>query len=119
VVDQHDADDCFRNLLEGAILVSIVLYLFLGNVRAAAIVAIVIPLALLATFIGLRMRGISANLLSLGAMDFGIIVDGAVNRGRKYFSQAFRTPGQTRPADIKKGDTGGGDEVGRPRFSRC
>ncbi len=68
----------FKNLLEGAILVMIVLYLFLGNLRAAAIVASVIPLALLSTFIGLRFRGLPANLLSLGAMDFGIIVDGAV-----------------------------------------
>jgi len=68
----------FRNLLEGALLVTIVLYVFLRSGRAAGIVATVIPLALLATFIGLRLRGIPANLLSLGAMDFGIIVDGAV-----------------------------------------
>src|SRR5262249_42320891 len=68
----------FRNLLEGALLVTLVLYVFLRNARAAAIVAAMIPLALLATFIGLRLRGIPANLLSLGAMDFGIIVDGAV-----------------------------------------
>src|SRR5207342_1785409 len=57
---------------------SLVLYIFLRNARAAAIVAIIIPLSLLASFIGLRIRGIPANLLSLGAMDFGIIVDGAV-----------------------------------------
>ena len=68
----------FRNLLEGAVLVTIVLFLFLGSIRAAGIVAVIIPLSLLATFIGLRIRGIPANLLSLGAMDFGIIVDGAV-----------------------------------------
>jgi len=68
----------FKNLLEGALLVTVVLYLFLGNFRAAGIVAVVIPLSLLATFIGLRLRAIPANLLSLGAMDFGIIVDGAV-----------------------------------------
>lgn len=68
----------FKNLLEGAVLVMIVLYLFLGNLRAAAIVAAIIPLALLSTFMGLRIRGLPANLLSLGAMDFGIIVDGAV-----------------------------------------
>src|SRR5262249_22713985 len=68
----------FRNLLEGALLVTFVLFLFLGNLRAAGIVAVVIPLSLLAAFIGLRIRGIPANLLSLGAMDFGIIVDGAV-----------------------------------------
>ena len=68
----------FRNLLEGAALVAVVLFLFMGNLRAAGIVAVIIPLSLLATFIGLRIRGIPANLLSLGAMDFGIIVDGAV-----------------------------------------
>ena len=68
----------FSNLVEGALLVSIVLWLFLGNLRAAAIVALTIPLALLATFLGLTFLGIPANLLSLGAMDFGIIVDGAV-----------------------------------------
>ena len=68
----------FKNLAEGAMLVTFVLLLFLGNFRAAAIVAFIIPLSLLATFIGLTWRGIPANLLSLGAMDFGIIVDGAV-----------------------------------------
>jgi cobalt-zinc-cadmium resistance protein CzcA len=68
----------FTNLLEGALLVCLVLYLFLSNFRAAAIVALVIPLSLLATFLGLKIVGIPANLLSLGAMDFGIIVDGAV-----------------------------------------
>src|SRR5207249_2677687 len=68
----------FKNLAEGAILVTFVLLLFLGNLRAAFIVALMIPLSLLATFVGLTWRGIPANLLSLGAMDFGIIVDGAV-----------------------------------------
>lgn len=68
----------FTNLLEGALLVTLVLYLFLADLRAAAIVGAIIPLALLGTFIGLTFAGIPANLLSLGAMDFGIIVDGAV-----------------------------------------
>lgn len=68
----------FTNLLEGALLVMLVLYLFLADLRAAAIVASIIPLALMGTFIGLTLAGIPANLLSLGAMDFGIIVDGAV-----------------------------------------
>ncbi|MCE1240616.1 MAG: CusA/CzcA family heavy metal efflux RND transporter [Azonexaceae bacterium] len=68
----------FSNLLEGAALVMLVLYLFLADFRAAGIVASIIPLALLGTFIGLSLVGIPANLLSLGAMDFGIIVDGAV-----------------------------------------
>ena len=68
----------FSNLTEGAMLVTLILFLFLGNLRAALIVAAIIPLALLATFLGLTFVGIPANLLSLGAMDFGIIVDGGV-----------------------------------------
>ena len=68
----------FKNLTEGALLVLLVLYLFLGSLRSAGIVALIIPLSLLSTFVGLKLRGIPANLLSLGAMDFGIIVDGAV-----------------------------------------
>jgi len=68
----------FRNLVEGALLVSLVLYLFLSNLRASLAVVVIIPLSLLATFLGLKIMGVPANLLSLGAMDFGIIVDGAV-----------------------------------------
>jgi cobalt-zinc-cadmium resistance protein CzcA len=68
----------FHNLVEGALLVSLVLYLFLSNLRASLAVVVVIPLALLSTFMGLKIMGVPANLLSLGAMDFGIIVDGAV-----------------------------------------
>jgi len=68
----------FKNLVEGALLVSLVLYLFLSNLRASLAVVVVIPLSLLATFLGLKIMGVPANLLSLGAMDFGIIVDGAV-----------------------------------------
>ena len=68
----------FRNLVEGALLVALVLYLFLSNFRASLAVVVIIPLALLSTFLGLKIMGVPANLLSLGAMDFGIIVDGAV-----------------------------------------
>ncbi len=68
----------FGNLIEGALLVTFVLLLFLGNLRAALIVACIIPLAVLSTFVGLTFLHLPANLLSLGAMDFGIIVDGAV-----------------------------------------
>jgi cobalt-zinc-cadmium resistance protein CzcA len=67
-----------NNLLEGAALVVAVLFALLGNVRAAVITAMVIPLAMLFTFTGMVKAGISANLMSLGALDFGIIVDGAV-----------------------------------------
>jgi cobalt-zinc-cadmium resistance protein CzcA len=66
------------NLLEGAALVVAVLFVFLGNIRAAVITALVIPLSMLFTFSGMVKGGISANLMSLGALDFGIIVDGAV-----------------------------------------
>jgi cobalt-zinc-cadmium resistance protein CzcA len=67
-----------RNLVEGAALVVVLLTLFLYNLRAALIVALTIPLSLLFAFIFMDLRGIPANLLSLGAIDFGIIVDGAV-----------------------------------------
>jgi len=67
-----------KNLLEGAVLVIVVLFLFLGNIRAALITATVIPLAMLFTFTGMVGQKVSANLMSLGALDFGIIVDGAV-----------------------------------------
>jgi cobalt-zinc-cadmium resistance protein CzcA len=68
----------FRNLLEGAVLVCVVLFAFMLSVRASLIVASAIPLSLAASFIYLKTRGMSANLLSMGAVDFGIIVDGAV-----------------------------------------
>jgi cobalt-zinc-cadmium resistance protein CzcA len=67
-----------KNLSEAGLLVVAVLLLFLGNVRAALLVASVIPLSLLAGFIGMRWFGVTANLMSLGAVDFGMIVDGAV-----------------------------------------
>ena len=67
-----------RNLLEGAALVTLVLFVFLLDLRAALIVGAIIPLSLLSAFIYLKLRGMSANLLSMGAVDFGIIVDGAV-----------------------------------------
>ncbi len=67
-----------NNLFEGAALVIVVLFISLGNLRAALITALVIPLSMLFTFSGMVTNHVSANLLSLGALDFGIIVDGAV-----------------------------------------
>lgn len=67
-----------KNLLEGALLVIAILFIFLGNIRAALITMCVIPLAMLMTFTGMVGNKISANLMSLGALDFGIIIDGAV-----------------------------------------
>jgi cobalt-zinc-cadmium resistance protein CzcA len=67
-----------KNLLEGALLVIAVLFLLLGNLRAALITALAIPLSMLLTAIGMVQAGVSGNLMSLGAVDFGLIVDGAV-----------------------------------------
>jgi cobalt-zinc-cadmium resistance protein CzcA len=67
-----------KNLLEGALLVIVVLFLLLGNIRAALITAAVIPITMLMTITGMLRAGVSGNLMSLGALDFGLIVDGAV-----------------------------------------
>src|SRR5262245_5658547 len=111
----------FHNLAEGAILVTAVLLVFLGSARAALIVAIMIPLSLLATFTGLTLRGIPANLLSLGAMDFGIIVDGAVivveNIFRKLAEHSTHQRDFKRDLrSLKKVILEGTAEVGRPTF---
>ncbi len=81
--DQSDVIDITlktvrRNLLEAGLLVAAILFIFLGEVRAALIVAAVIPFSLLFGFMGMAYFGIGANLMSLGALDFGMIVDGAV-----------------------------------------
>lgn len=104
----------FKNLAEGALLVSLVLYLFLGRLRPAAIVAVVIPLALLGTFIGLKIKGIPANLLSLGAMDFGIIVDGAVIVVENIFRRVSHGVASTE--SFKNVIAEAASEVGRPTF---
>jgi cobalt-zinc-cadmium resistance protein CzcA len=104
----------FRNLVEGALLVTLVLYVFLRNGRAAGIVAVVIPLALLATFIGLRLRGIPANLLSLGAMDFGIIVDGAVIVVENVFRTLANQGTQRDRESVRQAILDATAQVGRP-----
>jgi cobalt-zinc-cadmium resistance protein CzcA len=104
----------FKNLAEGAILVSLVLFLFLGRWRPAAIVAIIIPLSLLATFIGLKLKGIPANLLSLGAMDFGIIVDGAVIVVENIFRRISHE--RQKFESFKELVAEAAAEVGRPTF---
>jgi len=104
----------FKNLGEGALLVCLVLYLFLGRIRPAAIVATLIPLSLLATFIGLTIKGIPANLLSLGAMDFGIIVDGAVIVVENIFRHASHE--RHRYGNFKELVAAAAAQVGRPTF---
>src|SRR5581483_11665099 len=67
-----------HNLIEGIIFVTLIVFIFMADWRTTVIVSIIIPLALLFAFICLRLKGMSANLLSMGAIDFGIIIDGAV-----------------------------------------
>ncbi|WP_305805309.1 CusA/CzcA family heavy metal efflux RND transporter [Stenotrophomonas sp. YIM B06876] len=106
----------FGNLVEGAVLVFLVLWLFLYNARAALIVAAMMPLALLSTFLGLTLWGVPANLLSLGAMDFGIIIDGAVIVTEHIVARlALLPPGsdrKTRYSTVLSATS----EVGRPTF---
>ena len=99
-----------RNLIEGAVIVLLVLVIFLGNVRAGLIVASVIPLAMLFAFILMRLTGVSANLMSLGAIDFGIVVDGSIVilegilahvYGKDFMGRTF-TQGEM-DAEIEKG----------------
>lgn len=84
-----------KNLLEGALLVIVVLFIFLGNIRAALLTAAVIPVAMLMTITGMVQTKVSANLMSLGALDFGLIVDGAViivENCLRRLSQQGKTP---------------------------
>jgi len=111
------------NLIEGGLLVIAVLLLFLGNVRAALIVAATIPLSLLCAFLGMRWLGLSANLMSLGAIDFGMIVDGAVVMTEHFVKDLHSLPAEENnpldgPArqsrDIRNRITHAAQEVGRP-----
>jgi cobalt-zinc-cadmium resistance protein CzcA len=100
-----------RNLIEGGVLVTAVLFLFLGNVRAALLVTAVIPLSMLVAFLGMNAFGITANLMSLGAIDFGMIVDGAVVMMENSMRRLQHRPaGTTAFEEIRAG----GHEVARP-----
>ena len=104
----------FKNLIEGALLVALVLYLFLSNLRASLAVVVVIPLSLLATFLGLKIMGVPANLLSLGAMDFGIIVDGAVIVVENIMHQLSMRKESMTDDERKNVIANATNEVGRP-----
>jgi heavy metal efflux system protein len=90
------------NLLEGALLVIVVLFAFLGNLRAALITAAVIPLAMLATITGMVQNRVSANLMSLGALDFGLIVDGAVIIVENCIRRLGEAHAVSRPLSLKE-----------------
>ena len=101
-----------RNLLRGMVLVVLVLVFFLYDLRAGLIVATAIPLALLFAFVCLDLRGVSANLLSIGAVDFGILVDGAVVMVENIFRQVAARQGQ--PLKIMEVIADAAAEVDRP-----
>jgi cobalt-zinc-cadmium resistance protein CzcA len=104
----------FTNLLEGGLLVTLILFLFLRNIRASLITASVIPLSLLVAFVAMRRFGVSANLMSLGALDFGLMVDASVvmmdNFVRKIGYREKAPDGETRLSLMREAAF----EVGRP-----
>lgn len=99
-----------KNLIEAGVLVVMVLLLFLGNIRAALIVACVIPISMLFGFAGMAMFGVSANLMSLGAVDFGMIVDGAVVMMENSVRRISHHHGEPVPGTIRAA----AHEVARP-----
>ncbi len=99
-----------RNLVEAGVLVTIVLLLFLGNLRAAIVVAATIPLSMMFGFLGMAALGISANLMSLGAVDFGMVVDGAVVMMENSMRRIAHEPGRSRRETIRDA----AQEVARP-----
>jgi cobalt-zinc-cadmium resistance protein CzcA len=103
-----------HNLTEGIVLVAIILFLFLGNLRGAFIVALTIPFSLLFASICLDLRHIPANLLSLGALDFGMVVDGAVVMVENIVRHLNRREADTRPTRERIREAG--HEVQRPVF---
>jgi cobalt-zinc-cadmium resistance protein CzcA len=103
-----------ENLLRGMLLVVVILIFFLYDMRAGLIVAATIPLALLFAFICLDLQGASANLLSIGAIDFGILVDGAVVMVENIFRQIALREGE--PFDIRQVVRDAAAEVDRPLF---
>jgi cobalt-zinc-cadmium resistance protein CzcA len=107
-----------RNLFEGGLLVVAILLLFLGNLRAALLVTATIPLSLLCAFLGMRWLGLSANLMSLGAIDFGMIVDGSVVMTEHFVATLHDADGRGRKprsrAELARHLVAAAREVARP-----
>ncbi|MCC7075356.1 MAG: efflux RND transporter permease subunit [Deltaproteobacteria bacterium] len=100
------------NLFEGGILVIAVLLLLLGNIRAGLLVAVAIPLSMLTAFIGMNAMGLSGNLMSLGAIDFGLIVDGSVVIVENIVRRLAHN--RTQPGEVEREVTLAAKEVARP-----
>ena len=105
-----------HNLTEGMILVVLILFLFLGNIRGAIIVALTIPFALLYAATSLKLAGIPANLLSLGALDFGMVVDGAVVMIENIVRHLNEGRNVNGPASMQEAIRNAAHEVQRPVF---
>jgi cobalt-zinc-cadmium resistance protein CzcA len=104
----------FRNLAEGALLVIAILFLFLRNFRASLLTASVIPLALLVAFLAMKRFGLTANLMSLGALDFGLIVDASVVMIENFIRRLHDTPSVTTESERLDVLREAAFEVGRP-----
>jgi cobalt-zinc-cadmium resistance protein CzcA len=105
-----------ENLTKGMVLVAIVLFLFLGNIRGAIIVTLTIPFALLFAATGLSVKGIPANLLSLGALDFGMVVDGAVVMVENIVRHMSQRQNGNNTKTVMQAISGAAHEVQRPVF---
>src|SRR6266540_2430181 len=103
----------FRNLFEGALLVTLILFVFLRNIRASLITASVIPLSMLFAFLLMQRLGVSANLMSLGALDFGLIVDASVVMVENFVRRLAHA-GQVTEDERQQLIRGAAFEVGRP-----
>ena len=110
----HTTNTVLRNMTEGIVLVVVILFLFLGNVRGAIIVALTIPFSLLFAATCLKLKAIPANLLSLGALDFGMVVDGAVVMVENIVRHLSRQDADTRTPKQRIFDAA--HEVQRPVF---
>ena len=106
-------DTVSTNLIEGGILVIVVLLLLLGNLRGGLLIAAVIPLAMLATFIVMEQFGVSGNLMSLGALDFGLIIDGAVVM-IEHIVRVLGERGTVGEKDVRRVTIEAGRQVARP-----
>ncbi|MCB1199775.1 MAG: efflux RND transporter permease subunit [Leptospiraceae bacterium] len=87
-------DTVFKNLAEGGILVIIILFALVGNLRAAFLVSLAIPVSMAVALLGMEQFGVSANLMSLGAIDFGLLVDGSIVMIENYMRHLHEIPGQ-------------------------
>lgn len=111
---EHTTKTVLHNMLEGIALITVILFLFLGNTRAALVVAVTIPISLLFAFVFMDVGSIPANLLSIGAVDFGMIVDGAIFVVENIFRAVAEKQEKGEPYDLRDVVRSACKEVARP-----